>query len=250
MQLRRSHLLPHLRPDMTGLEIGAYTRPTLAPADAAMRYLDYYSTEELREQLQREGQSDESLVHVDYVVKHGRYSIRIPEKFDLIIANHVMEHCCNPIDWINDLGSMLRSEGLLFLALPDKKFSFDKYRPDTDVSHLVYNYFSDEQSTSEEHALEVAMYYDLNYINMPMTIERLDAERLRTEMKVIHPGLHVHVFQGETFLNKIIKPILLMQLCPFRIAEYVASTQYGEFYVILRKGWEKPDLTFEEFYSA
>ncbi len=248
-KFRRSHLIPYLSQNMTGLEIGAFMRPTLSPADAEMKYVDYYSQEELQSQIDPKGPGGNDVVHVDYVVRSGNYSDVITQKFDIIIANHVMEHCCNPISWLNDLASMLKEDGLIFLALPDKKYSFDRFRPDTDLARILFSFFQNEKVAGGDRALEAMLYYDLGYLKIPMTLDRLDPERLKAEMSSIHPGLHLFVFQGETFLKKIMAPILYMGLCPLKIVNHVEKTPFGEFYTILKKGWLRPELEFSDFFS-
>lgn len=249
-EVRKPHLVPHLRPGISALEIGAYAAPTLVGVDARCKYVDFYSTEELREQARQIGQDPDAVVAVDYVVRGEDYRDVVKERFDLVIANHVLEHICNPIKWINMIADLLNDDGMLFIALPDKRFSFDRYRSNTDVAHLVTNFLMDEKVTSPEHVIETIIYYDMTNIGQKMDLKQsLNPDRLRAEMHSPHPGIHVHVFDGLSFLSKILKPILFMKLVPFHLVGYQAETPAGEFYFLLRKGWQPVELTEEEFYS-
>jgi len=190
------------------------------------------------------------VVPVDYVVRGEDYRDVVKERFDLVIANHVLEHICNPIKWINMIADLLNDDGMLFIALPDKRFSFDRYRSNTDVAHLVTNFLVDEKVTGPEHVIENIIHYDMTYIGQKLDIKQaLNPDRLRAEMHTPNPGIHVHVFDGLSFLSKILKPILFMKLVPFHLVDYQAETPAGEFYFLLRKGWRPVDLTEEEFYS-
>ena len=105
-QLRRGHLLKHTDLSGLGLELGPYDQPTVFKSEAQVRYLDWKN----REQLVRECTHPdliEQIPEIDYVVESNRYGDYISDKFDYIIANHVMEHAPNMIQWLADLGAMM-----------------------------------------------------------------------------------------------------------------------------------------------
>ena len=54
---------------------------------------------------------------------------------DFVIANHFLEHCENPIQTLVNLLRVLKDGGLLYLAVPDKRFTFDVDRPGHQVRH-------------------------------------------------------------------------------------------------------------------
>lgn len=57
-----------------------------------------------------------------------------------MIANHFLEHCENPIKAFLNMLRVLRPGGILFLAVPDKRHTFDRDRPVTPLAHLVRDY--------------------------------------------------------------------------------------------------------------
>jgi SAM-dependent methyltransferase len=59
-----------------------------------------------------------------------------PVSLDFVIANHFIEHCADPIGTIRVFASKLRAEGVIYMAVPDKRFCFDKQRPSTSFEHL------------------------------------------------------------------------------------------------------------------
>jgi len=62
---------------------------------------------------------------------------------DYLVASHVMEHVPNPIRWMNEIASVLRAGGLLSIALPDRRATFDFYREETCASDLIAPYLRD-----------------------------------------------------------------------------------------------------------
>jgi hypothetical protein len=151
------------------------------------------------------------------------------------------------------LGTMLSDHGSLFLSLPDKKYTFDKYRPDTPLSHILFDYYTGVTEASREHVLETELYYDQAFIGQEMKIdERLDDARLRRSFNILlHPGIHCHVFQAETFPDKILKPLQRMGLIPFELIAYrgAKASTGGEFSLVLRKGEARADLTTDQFFT-
>lgn len=249
---RRARLLEHVPLSSRFLEIGPYDQPTLQKSECDVRYLDYQTRAELAAAVADPKQAA-AIPETDYLVRSDVYTDSVSDRFDAVIANHVFEHVPNPIAWLRLVHGMLHDDGVLFMALPDKKYTFDKYRPDTAFSHLLHDYFADVKVASHEHLLEDAMYYDMEFIGKPMRMaDRLDPERLRAVMsRQPHLGLHCHVFQSETFLAKVLRPILFMQLVAFApIGFYPASDNHGEFIVVLRKRNANVDIDPAEFFTT
>ncbi|HEX8827293.1 MAG TPA: methyltransferase domain-containing protein [Xanthobacteraceae bacterium] len=252
-QLRRGHLFKHTDLSGLGLELGPYDQPTVFKSEARVRYLDWKN----REQLVRECSHPdliEQIPEIDYVVRSNRYGDYISDTFDYVIANHVMEHAPNMIQWLADLCAMMNQGGILFLALPDKKFSFDKYRQDTALSHFVAEYLAGVEEIPREHQLECEIYYDEAFVGRPMDVaDKLNLDRIRNKlMAPPHVGIHSHVFDSDTIVSKVLKPMLMMGFVEFNLVDFVAARGEtgGEMIIVLRKEPPDVELTTEEFYTA
>jgi SAM-dependent methyltransferase len=77
-----------------------------------------------------------------------------PESVDFIVANHFLEHCEDPIGTIENHLSKLRPGGVLFYAIPDKRYTFDFRRPRTSLSHLIVDHEDAGQASRSDHYLE------------------------------------------------------------------------------------------------
>lgn len=249
---RRVLLLDWINLNGRGLEIGAYSQPTVLKSECNISYLDVQSREALIDGLPDKSEACR-IPPVDYICTSGDYTSVAPGPFDYIIANHVFEHVANPISWLQMVSRMLVVDGVLFLSVPDKKYTFDKYRPDTPLSHILHDYFTGVQTTSMEHVLENEMYYDQEFIGRAMRVEeRLSLSRLRAAFDIpMHPGWHCHVFQCETFREKVLKPLQFMGLIDYELVAYrgaLASTG-GEFSLVLRKRKVHVALGAAEFFT-
>lgn len=227
------------------LEIGAFTRPTLFPSEVDIHFADYYSTEELKTMTSSNLDKD-MIVNVDFVCKDDNLE-QIPKNFyKLIIANHVLEHVDFFIDYLFTLHNLLIDEGYLFITLPDKKYNFDRFRCDTSISMLLYQWLN-KFSLKEYSALDASIFYDMEYISQSnFASDRLNLERLKCEIKNWHPGVHIHCFQAENFIERILNPIL--NFLPFELVNFKSNKSLGEFIFILKK-IEKATVNLENFYS-
>jgi SAM-dependent methyltransferase len=252
VEKRRSCLMRHVRvASQRGLEIGPYLQPTVRKDEGDVKYLDFYSTEELTARERERRPAATVIPTVDYVVKSDDYYRHVTEQFDYVIANHVIEHVDNPVQWVIDLARLLRPDGVLFLAVPDKKYNFDRYRTDTTLSHLLCDYFRGG-GEPREHGIDIQLHYDTAYVGKPIDLrEKLDLARLRGAYdEKPHPGRHNHVFQSETFVGRILRPLQKLGLWKFKLLEFAdAPSNHGEFYVVLRMGAEQVEVTMRDLYG-
>jgi hypothetical protein len=251
-QIRRSHLLRWTDLRGVGLEIGPYDQPTVFKSEADVRYLDWKTREQLVAECSHPELVDQ-IPATDYVVSSNDYAQYVDASFDYVVANHVLEHAPNFIHWLQQVGSMMNQGGILFLALPDKRFSFDRFRPDTALSHFLAEHVSMVEAIPVEHLIEVEIYYDMGFIGQPMqTRERLDWSRIqRAVERGTHVGIHSHVFRSSTVIDKVLRPLQQMRLIPFRTEEFIPARAEtgGEMIIVLRKAApEAEEVPAEAFY--
>lgn len=59
------------------------------------------------------------------------------ESLDYIASSHLLEHLSNPLVAIDDWHRTLKPGGLLYLVVPDRRFTFDHRRERTPLPHLA-----------------------------------------------------------------------------------------------------------------
>ena len=121
-----------------GIEIGGLHQPLKVYHQAKVRYVDRLSTEEVQKFYS--DVADKPKVTVDLVDDGERLGKVADESCDFVIANHVLEHCRNPIGAVFHMLRVLKQDGILYLAIPDKRFTFDKERNLTPFEHLKRDY--------------------------------------------------------------------------------------------------------------
>lgn len=130
------------------LEIGPYFNP-IAPRAAGYRTtsLDVFDTETLRNKAAVDPNIPSDRVaeieDVDIVgsacdlADLTKVRFGAEHRFDWILSSHNIEHIPNPIRFLQQCAEVLRPQGVLRLAVPDKRFCFDHFRQLTDVSEWL-----------------------------------------------------------------------------------------------------------------
>jgi SAM-dependent methyltransferase len=115
-----------------GIEFGALDFPVALPPDATVTYADFQPVEQVKKLFSVDENVTAPHLVSDLESMHGIAS----DSQDFIIANHVMEHVEDPIKALRSVSRVLRTNGIAYLALPDKRFTFDKDRAITPLDHL------------------------------------------------------------------------------------------------------------------
>lgn len=221
--LREDLARRYLRGD--GLEIGALSWPLRVPKGARVRYVDHEPREELVRLygagLPAQGGHPDAIPHTDIVDDGATLATVADASTDFVIANHVLEHMEDPVACLQNLLRVLRPDGILFLALPDARFSFDKPRERTTVEHVLRDHREGPEVSREHHYLEWA-----RDIEGQPTQEHID-ERMKIFADEDRRN-HFHNWELDGFLDLV----LALDL-PATIE--LAQVNQAEFVVILRK---------------
>jgi SAM-dependent methyltransferase len=128
---------------LSGAEIGALASPQVAPAEGRIFYIDHADTPTLRRYYANHANVDkDAIVEVSGV--WGEQTLRecvgTGQYFDYVVACHVIEHVPDLITWLDEIRSILKPTGTLRLAIPDRRFTFDYLRPETQPPDVLDAY--------------------------------------------------------------------------------------------------------------
>jgi predicted SAM-dependent methyltransferase len=176
--------------------------------------------------------ADWRLTEID-VVDDGEALEKIPEESqDFIVANHFLEHCENPIGTIETHLGKLRPGGVLFYAVPDKRYTFDHLRQPTPIEHMVADYEEGPERSRREHFDE---WVRLVVCEPGETEEEQLARARRLEEEGY--SIHMHVWTSTDFLRLILACAERFD----RAFDVEASARQGiEAMVVLRKAGPPP----------
>jgi len=206
-----------------GIEVGGLHNPLRVPAGVRVQYVDRMPMEDLR--VHYPELAERALTRVD-IVDDGETLSTIPDASqDFVIANHFLEHCENPLGALVAHQRVLKPGGVLFLCVPDKRYTFDIRRRTTPYDHILRDYREGPIWSRRGHVLDWAEHVE--EIRDPEQRERR-ADQLIAESYSIH--YHVWTFEGlvEMLLRAKSDAGLVMDFESFLLTE-------GEVVVVLRR---------------
>lgn len=139
-----------------GIEIGALHNPLPVPKTTRVRYVDRMTVADLLRQYPN--LAELPLVPVD-IVSDGETLSSIPDASqDFVIGNHFLEHCEDPIGTLKNFLRVVRPNGVVYFAVPDKRFTFDRDRPLTTLEHLIADHQHGPTASRRGHYEEYAEF--------------------------------------------------------------------------------------------
>jgi Methyltransferase domain len=242
--IHRNHLAEMVDVSNTrGLEIGAMDLPFVEPGEGHCNFADFRTTEELRELAKHTvGHNPEFVVSVLYNLREGYDGIS--KTYDWIAASHVVEHVPDLIWWFEALHSKLDPGGVLFLVVPDKRFTFDYHRRLTNLSDLVMAHQQQLRTPSFKQVFDHYFYMTKQIDpgelwkgvrpepamrNYAVAIGRAE-NALRT-----YEDAHCSVFTPESF-NELMNELTVSGLSKFRLESLRPTPLYQlDFTAVLRR---------------
>lgn len=246
---RRQRLLGDVDPaQQRGLEFGPLTNPVVAAQEGSISYVDYLPTEALRAKYREDQNVDASkIVDVDIVLENGRLPASVlTGGFDYIVASHVLEHLPDPIGWLKQCADALKQNGVLCLALPDKRYTWDILRRTTEIGEWVDGYVMRRVSpspgqvfnaTSRTVLMATGVPWEREPTSADLCFERdlSDALALATPAATTHIDVHCSVFTPADFL-RLVGDTHRLGLCSFELGWFHDIRPMEiEFFVGLRK---------------
>lgn len=212
-----------------GIEVGALHNPLPVPSGAKVRYVDRMDKADLYDQYPEMRQYN--LVSVDFVDNGETLLTFTNNSQDFVIANHFLEHCEDPIATLKAFFRVLRTGGVAFLALPDKRFSFDVNRQRTTLTHLIRDHLERPVTSRFEHFREWPEFVEPHFGRVYETTEKI--ERRAHELMNKNYSIHYHVWEPSD-VYEMLGYCADEQGLPL-IIEYFLSKD-DEMIIVLRKG--------------
>lgn len=136
-------LIHHMDPGSV-LEIGPGSSPRVKGENTF--YFDVKDENELAHRY-REIPNNNVPSKIHFVDKKGDLN-SIRRKFDIIFSCHAIEHVDDIVSHFISIKNLLNDGGLYFLVIPNKKYSFDYFKPNTTVEDAVFAHYCDDGGDS------------------------------------------------------------------------------------------------------
>jgi SAM-dependent methyltransferase len=131
---RTQRLLRSLTKDARVIEVGPSFNPLAPKRDGWNTFvIDHASREDLIAKYSAHTAVDTAQIEeVDFVWQGGSLADAVPADqhgtFDAFIASHVIEHTTDVVTFLKAAETLIRPDGIIILAVPDKRKCFDFYR--------------------------------------------------------------------------------------------------------------------------
>jgi SAM-dependent methyltransferase len=236
----------------TGLEIGPLSHPlvTKAESNGQIFYVDSATAEQLREKYRGDAfVKADAIVETDYLWGRQTLPELVHDKaFDYVLASHVIEHVPNLIGWLREVATILRDDGILSLAIPDKRYTFDLKRELTSFGALAESFLLDRRRPSVRDVFDhkaLATHVDL----FKVWDRELDMSTLKNhesweaawrdtqgyQASDAYVDVHVTIVTPASFLD-ILDGINRLGLLDFSVVNFVDTERYTlEFFVALQR---------------
>ena len=256
----RRQFIESMPKNLHSLEIGALCNPILHPSSHNNKILDVFDKETLVKNYSSDPNVDVSrIVHVDYVWRSGMprmaYDALIPtERFDLVISSHNIEHQPDLIGHLNNVSSVLKENGKMYMFIPDYRYCFDHFKSPTRIHEVLAAHLTGQTQPSVSSVME---HFILSGHNDPSAhwagrhsmSKEYDVDHLVSTYKTWQKRIddcggcgdlpyidtHVWKFCPEVF-RKMIQTLLGMQLIDLAVESCTETMpNVFEFYVVLKK---------------
>jgi len=245
---RVEKILRHVDKAGFGMEIGPSHNPIVPKKKGyKVHIVDHTDREGLINKYKDDGVNLNNIEDVDFIWKGESYSELTGKHkyYDWIIGSHIVEHIPDLISFFKDCDSILKDEGVVSLAVPDKRYCFDHYRPISGLSKIIDNHF---QKANIHTPGTVAEYY-LNVVkkngnigwfsntvgeyefihSLENAIQKMDS----VVTKKTYLDLHAWCFVPHSF-RLIIHDLYQLGMIPFQELDFF-YTVGSEFYITLSR---------------
>jgi SAM-dependent methyltransferase len=184
-----------------GIEVGALHEPFPVPAGASVTYVDTLTVEQATRLFPEIDAS--RITRADRILDLDVDGLScFPDRsVDFVIISHVFEHLANPIRVVGEVFRVLRPGGIAIIAVPDKRYTFDRARSLTPLEHLIEDYRAGVTESSDEHYMDFLRGTAPEIIAGPPEHLPHHVGRARARRE------HSHVWTSDTFREFLLRSV-------------------------------------------
>jgi SAM-dependent methyltransferase len=210
-----------------------------------VKYFDVLTTEELVARAKFLSVDPENVPRINFVDPYGNLEV-IQEKFDIVISSHSIEHQPDLVVHLQKVERLLKPGGMYFVLVPDKRYIFDHFIPETSIADVLSKNLQGvtnhslksviehrAMTTHNDPARHWAGDHGMPYENFAQRARDAMAEFDKAQGQYI--DVHASYFTSESF-TIIMNCLRHMEMTGFSVLRnYHTRIGQNEFLVILQK---------------
>lgn len=116
------------------LEIGPFCNPSMRGPQ--VKYFDVLASDQLRARAEEVGYPITVVPDISFMSPTGDLTV-VDEHFAAVVSSHCIEHQPDLIKHLNDVHDILDAGGRYFLIIPDKRYCFDHFLPNSTIADII-----------------------------------------------------------------------------------------------------------------
>lgn len=128
--------------NLKALEISPWDNPFLRGDN--VKYFEVMNSERIKILSEGYCRNLENVPDIDFLDPTGNLGV-IDEKFDIVFSSHVIEHCPDLVEHLRNVSKILNPGGVYVLIIPDKRYCFDHYNPESTFSEVIEAYANERK---------------------------------------------------------------------------------------------------------
>lgn len=135
-----------------------------------------------------------------YISEASTLAFASSESYDFLLSSHMIEHTANPLKVLLEWKRVLKPNGMMLIVIPHKEGTFDRYRPTTDINHIIQDFEQQIDESDLTHLDEILKLHDFTRDPLAGSLENFTK---RSEKNIENRCLHQHVFDIKLAIETI-----------------------------------------------
>ena len=125
----------HAEPKESALELSPFAAPVLGPSRGLS--CDVIPYDDLVIRAKAQGYNPRKVAKPDFIIDPSVGLQGVSQRFNTIVSSHVIEHTPDLVGHLSDIQNLLLPGCRYFLFIPDKRYCFDHFLPDTTIADVI-----------------------------------------------------------------------------------------------------------------
>ena len=176
-------------PNLRGVEIGPLDKPIVSRGESSIFYADHADTDSLWKKYSNDPSVNvDAIPDIDIVLSGKTLADHLGcGSVDYIVASHAIEHAPDFVAFLKDAHDVLKVQGVLCLAVPDHRYTFDVFRRPSFLEDVE----AAQESRATRPSLDQVLDHAKNVVDFDLGLAWKDYRRALQSARLKHPRSNI-----------------------------------------------------------